>query len=991
MAKRANVFTIPAGEAFAEALARGVIAQIGTTGTDPLKLAATTIYVPTRRAVRTLNDAFAAQLGGAALLPDIRPLGNVEEDDFLFDPQGEDLSLAPPIAPVRRVLLLATLIAQWERTKTGQDIPFVRAAALARSLAGFLDDMQTEGAALSALQSLTPEGLAEHWADAREFLSLLVTHWPDILAEEGVLDRAAHRNAVLRALAQRLVAHPPQVPVIAAGSTGSIPATAELLGVIATLPQGAVVLPALDTTLDEKSWSGADEGHPQFGMKQLLTRMGLAREDVKLWPGAKPPGPREELLSETLRPAPTTDAWRALVEKRAAQMAAAFDGLTLIEAADPAEEARAIALILREVLESETQTAALVTPDRALARRVAAEMERFEIAIDDSAGRPLAHTPDGAFLCLIAEAAESKFAPVSLLALLKHPLAAGGTARGHHLHMVRALDLCLRGPEPDVGADGIKRAITRQIGDRSTPCDPAVGPWFERIAAMLRPLTEILNGHAQLGDAVAAHLTAAEALAADDKQSGADRLWRGDAGLTAWEFLTQLETAAARLLPIAPGSYAQLFRQFALERSVRPRFGRHPRLFILGPLEARLQRHDVMVLGGLNEGTWPAHAAIDPWLSRPMRRQLQLESPERAIGLAAHDFATLAAGPRVYLTRSRKTEGTPTVASRWLQRLLQLARGLNCEKKLVAGTDYTGIAQRLLQPDSMTRIEKPRPTPAVTLRPRRLSVTEIETWLRDPYAIYAKHILKLKPLDLLEAPFGPRERGTVIHRALEKFLLACPGALPSDAEERLIAIADAVFAEFAIPKSILAVWRPRFLRAAQWFIANERGREAAIVKRYLEKRGEMTIPSPGGDFVLHGRADRIDELPGGEGVVIDYKTGRPPTNKQVETLLAPQLPLEAAMLTDGKFAEIAALTPVDLIYIQLGGGNPAGKIITIGNACTLTGKAMEHLSARIAQFDDALYPYLPRVTPVSNNAEGDYDHLARVREWQLSGWEEDEA
>ena len=398
-----------------------------------------------------------------------------------------------------------------------------------------------------------------------------------------------------------------------------------------------------------------------------------------------------------------------------------------------------------------------------------------------------------------------------------------------------------------------------------------------------------------------------------------------------------------------------------------------------------------MVLGGLNEGTWPAHAAIDPWLSRPMRRQLQLESPERAIGLAAHDFATLAAGPRVYLTRSRKADGTPTVASRWLQRLLQLARGLNCEEKLTAGTDYTGIAQHLLQPKNVTRIEKPRPPPAVALRPRKLSVTEIETWLRDPYAIYARHILKLKPLDPLEAPFGPRERGTLIHRALEKFLIACPGALPADAEKRLIEIADAVFAEFAIPKSILAIWRPRFLRAAQWFVASERGREAAIVKRHLEKRGEMTIPAPGGDFVLHGRADRIDELPGGEGAVIDYKTGRPPTNRQVETLLAPQLPLEAAMLAGGKFVDIAALTPVDLIYIQLGGGNPPGKIITIGNAGALTNRAMDYLSTRIAQFDDAAHPYPPRVIPVSTKADGDYDHLARVREWQLSVWEEDEA
>lgn len=422
------------------------------------------------------------------------------------------------------------------------------------------------------------------------------------------------------------------------------------------------------------------------------------------------------------------------------------------------------------------------------------------------------------------------------------------------------------------------------------------------------------------------------------------------------------------------------------ERAIRPVYGRHPRLQILGPLEARLQSFDVVVLGGLNEGTWPGSVAADPWLSRPMREKLGLASPERAIGLAAHDFAMLAAGPRVYLTRALKADGAPTVASRWLQRLNQLASGLKLTFN--SAKPYLAYAALLEVPDAYAPQPRPAPRPPVEVRPRTLSVTEIETWLRDPYAIYAKHILGLRPLDPLDAEVGPLERGTVVHKILELFMKEWTGA--PDAEARLIAIADDVFTKSGLSHATLALWRPRFLKAAHWFVGVERQRREAIAQVFVETRGTRSFQSSGGEFVLRGRADRIDVLRAGGAAVVDYKTGNPPSPKQVKELLSPQLPLEGAILEDGGFPDIGKQVAKDLVYIQFGGGAKAGKLVEMPDMEELVREAAERLAGRVAAFDHEDTPYLPRVMPFSKDSVGDYDHLARVREWSVSGAQEDE-
>jgi ATP-dependent helicase/nuclease subunit B len=993
----ASVFTIPASTPFAETLARGLIAR-ACADCDPLALTNITLYLPTRRAARTLNETFARILGGAALLPIVRPLGDVDEEEFLFDIGAEAFTLPAAISPVRRTLLLAAMVQRWDRARRGERLSFAQAAALAGALARFLDEVETQGASLKDLNKLAPAQFAQHWADVNDFLALLHKQWPDLLAAEGKMNSAGRRNLALGTLARRIAANSPADMIVAAGSTGSIPATAELLKTIANLPNGLVVLPGLDKELDETSWNSLDPGHPQYGLKQLLQRIGVDRHDVAEFDFPPQLKAREMLVREVLRPAPTTDAWRVLAEHGKDEIAQGIDGLSLVEAAHPGEEAGAVALMLRETLETPGRTAALVTPDRRLARRVAADMARWSIEIDDSAGRSLVNTPPGAFLCLLAEAAAERFAPVPLLALLKHPLASGGQVTADFRRRVRQLDrYCLRGPRPDPGLAGIKRAIQAALHDASARDRrydierlAQLAYWIKPVAANLQPLEGALaNNSAQLSEILQAHLAAAEALATSDAESGAGRLWRGDDGRTAAEFIADLQEAAPGLPEIESSSYPVLFRAFAEQRALRPAFGKHPRLAILGPLEARLQSFDLVIMGGLNEGTWPAAAGTDPWLSRPMRAQLGLDSPERRIGLAAHDFATLACAPQVVLTRALKADGAPTVASRWLQRLQQLTKGLSLERRLLPALPYSSLAAIRDQPqEPPKRMPRPQPRPPVEARPHRLSVTEIETWLRDPYAIYAKHVLRLKPLDPVDAEIGALERGSAIHLALEQFLREFQEHLPNGAESRLIAIADKIFADTNLPKAALALWKPRFINAARWFVAEERLRRGTVAQSHLEIEGTRAFATPAGEFTLRGRADRIDVLNDGTAAVIDYKTGALPSAKQVKALLTPQLPLEAVILADGGFADMGKLTASELIYIRFSGGAEPGEIRHAPDVANLVVKAEANLRLRLEDYSNPDVPYLPRVMPFRADQPGDYDHLSRVGEWALSGWEE---
>jgi ATP-dependent helicase/nuclease subunit B len=960
-------------------LVKGVVERVGR---NPLSLSDVTIFVPTRRAMRTLREEFAQTVNGASLGPQIHALGDLDDEEITFDLYTDDTTLVPAIAPLERRLELAKLVHRWHERR-GTSLPFAQALAHAGELGLFLDEMAEQNTDLKELKNLAPESLAAHWQEVTEFLQIIAQAWPDILRERGLTEPAAHRNKLIRRWADSLASNPQRGWVIAAGSTGSIPATRELLKKVANLPLGAVVLPALDCDLDDESWTKLEAGHPQFGLHELLVHIGLNRADVLAWSKSQTPAPRTlrlRFLSEALRPPPTTDSWRDLIQKEKHGFSDALDGASLIEAANPQEEAITIAIALREVLETPNQTAALVTPDRSLARRVAAELSRWDITIDDSAGTPLARTPPGVFMALLARACAEGLTPVTLLALLKHPLAAGGIEQATFRRRVREIELLtLRGLKPEPVLDGIAHALAKKDASEE------LQKWFAELSTFLHPLFEKSNAkNVSLREIVTEHAHAAELLAANAKKNGEEILWRGAAGEIAKALtIEMLEYGGDCILP-SGDQYTDIFYDLAEARSVRPRFGLHPRLALLGPLEARLQHFDLVILGGLNEGVWPAETTTNPWLSRPMHKQLGLEAPERKTGLAAHDFATLSAGTNVLLTRSIKTDGTPKMPSRWLLRLRQLAKGLGIDEKLQTRGDLLQWAQRLDKTKPQKRAARPEPRPPVAARPRKLSVTQIETWLRDPYAIYARHILRLEPLDLIDTEPGPRERGIAIHRALEKFLNAFPNQFPDDALKKLMHFGDKAFSEVGASTAVKALWRPRFSRAACWFINYETERRQKIVRALSETKGVLTIPTPGGPFTLTGRADRIEFFDDGSVAIIDYKTGRAPTTKQIQILLEPQLPLEGALLIHGAFPDIQAKRINEFVHVQLTGTEPPGLESSYNeDASGKSEEAFLRLQQLISNYDNREQPYRSREMIEYSTYVSDYDHLARVLEWKL--------
>ncbi|HUC62492.1 MAG TPA: double-strand break repair protein AddB [Alphaproteobacteria bacterium] len=982
-----RVYTIPPGAAFLDAIAAEILRE---TAGDPDRLAGYTLLLPTRRAARAMAEAFLRLSGGRALLlPRLTPLGDVDEDSgpLAADEEvGASFDLPPAIPPLRRTLLLAELIRKLPADEEGRARGPEEAALLAQALGHLIDEVETERLDFSRLAGLVPESYAAHWGITLEFLELVTAHWPRILETLGAVDPARRRNLALDARAELWRVRPPEGPVIAAGSTGSVPATAELLALVASLPQGRVVLPGLDLDLTESdAWDLVGPTHPQFAMKRLLERFGIERHDVMLWPVADaPPRVRARLIVEAMRPAETTDAWRRLGTLSKDSLA----GLARVECPSPREEAGTIALLMREALETPGRTAALVTPDRALARRVAAELARWEIEIDDSAGTPLDATPPGAYLRLVAEAAAEDLAPLALIALLKHPLAAGGIETARFRHEARLLELAiLRGPRPQGGFDGLRAAL-KSIDARHRAAQPVLGRLVARLEKALGPLVAALAKKSVApATALEAHIAAAEALAASETENGAARLWAGEAGETASRFVAELGEALGDASPIEGGAYPGLFATLLAGGVVRPRYGRHPRLFIWGPLEARLQRADLTILGGLNEGTWPRAPAADPWMSRPMRKDFGLAEPERRIGLAAHDFAQACAAPEVVLTRALKLEGAPTVPARWLARLdnLLAAVGLGLARDLPA----RGWFELLDAPQAPALpIEPPAPRPPVAARPRKLSVTEIETWMRDPYAIYARHVLRLEPLDPADADPGAAERGSFIHEALARFVEAHPADLPADALGRLLEIGRASFGAALERPGVRAFWWPRFERIARWFVAEERLRRVDLAACRGEVRGSLTLKGPAGPFILEGRADRIDRLEEGGLAIVDYKTGSVPGKKIVELGLAPQLPLEAAMAEAGAFERVAAETVASLEFWALSRSDADEVKVVLKDPPALAKAARAGLERLIAAFDDAATPYRAEPRPEHAPRFGDYAHLARVKEWSAEGSDE---
>jgi ATP-dependent helicase/nuclease subunit B len=865
------VYSIPAHRSFADALASGLM---GAFGRDPLALARGAILLPNNRAVRTVTEAFVRVSDGGLILPRLIAIGDPDIGERIggaLDPLDLAEEVPSAIEPLERQLLLAGLV-----RREGESA--AEAMRLAAELARTMDALAIEeipAPRLAEAVSESPE-LAGHWLQSIERFRAVLDRWPAILAEREVIDLAERRSRLLHASAKRWKDRPPEGFMLAAGITTSAPAIAALLSTISRLERGALILPALadDREMPREEWEAlgpdedgrGEESHPQFHLKRLIERIGVAREEVLPWRGggrASSSSARGRAVANAMVAPRFSDKWTTLspAQRR-------LTGIKVAELPDPASEAQAIAIALREAVEIPGKTAALVTPDRQLASRVSAHLRRWDIEADDSAGQPLSRTPGGTLLLALAAAMVERLAPVPLLALLKHPLVGGeGEQRLSWLEAVRSLDLALRGPRPAAGLAGLDERFAEKRADHR----------WSKIRPLVAHLDQI-DARTSLANLAVSLREAVEPLAGE-------AAWRGPDGRAAAELLGAIEQSPdAALLPVAADDAMPLLGGLFDTVSVRKPYGGHPRIFIWGLIEARLQKADLMILGGMNEGVWPSLPSPDPWLAPQIRRTLGLPGLEFRTGLAAHDFISALGAPRVLLTRARRDGRSPTVASRLWLRLQAMTGGMTRDVRLERLTPELDAAPLL-------SAERPAPRPPLEARPKRIAVTDLDRLKADPFAFYAKAVLGLKKQEPVDAEHHAAWKGTAVHEVLEAWFRddQCD---PAKLEVR----ATAMMADEAIHPMLRALWAPRLMEAIRW-ISAEAGKdaEAGRIPVLAEEFGEAEIAG----ISLYGKVDRIDRLPGGKLVIVDYKTGQAPRPKAVAEGFALQLGL-LSLIAAGK-------------------------------------------------------------------------------------------
>ena len=1001
LARTPSVSTIPAGAAFLEALARPLSEAYRD---DPLGFSDLTIFLPNNRAKRALASLLGELAGEreAAILPRLRTLGDVDEEDLFLSgqPPAAALDLPPPADMTARRLLLARLLR--EKAKAlGRSADWPTALLASDTLGRFLDGLLRDEVPFSALESFSPadmpENAARHWRESLEFLEILGHAWPQVMAANGWMEPAERRAALLGALGETIAGNPDGPPVIVAGALGTARATARFMAKIAQSPRGHVILPGLDLHLDDEGWREIEAPHPQAVFRDWL-RLDLGdveRDIVKPWMEDVSEGEaRRRFLSLALRPAGATDSWydgfRDL--EAAGTLTEASQGLEVIEAETADEEAALIALLLRRALKEPEQTAMLVTPDRDLARRVCLKLRAWCIEVDDTGGIPLGGTFRGTFLRACAAWLDDPASTVALIQMLNHDLAAWGEDVEMVRRVTRRADYLLRGPKYPDWTD-----LNDALRERMAESLPAAA----RLLDGLDDRLTAFRAAGALADKIKILIDLAEWLSTTTEQDGPARLWRYEDG----------EELAARLegllqsdyLPQeeVEGAFAPLFEALLGGGVMRRRGVGHPRLFVYGLVEARLQTADLTILAGLNEGVWPDAAPEDSFLSRGMRSQLGLSAPEMTIGRAAHDFDQHASRPKVVLSRAERQGRAPANPSRWWVRIESFLRAAGLREQVdITETlrDWRGARER---PESVEDIKAPLPSPPALVRPTRLRVTEIGRLIRDPYAIYARHILALDAWNLRDAEIGYAERGTAFHLLFQRLGQALKQDPGLDIDSAVESFLPEIFRQSRLPPEQSVLWQRAFQRGLAAYRAYEDTArmegEPAVV---MEEKHSWRMDISGRELEIVGKPDRIDRRVDGTLSIVDYKTGVPPTMKQ-EGTFDPQLSMLALMTEAGAFPSLGPSRVSRIAYLpMLKGGMTAPVFGDMAGgedkAGALSSPALDDHLVDIDQRLRTLFaamlsgerPFPSQIHPMRVGDEGDYDHLARRGEWGVHGGEE---
>lgn len=968
-----KIFNIAAGEDFSRVLALSLLDE--TQGRSEL-LTRYKILLPTRRACRVLRDAFLDLSDGRpVLLPQMTPVGDVDEEDLsllIFGGRGEMLDIPSAMPPLRRQIMLAKIIMKVPDFAQGPD----HALALAKALGQLMDKVSVEELDLADLHKIVPHEFSSHWQITLKFLEIISENWPKVLAENNMIDGASRRNILLRALAQHWQDTPPDYPVIAAGTTGSIPATGHLLGVIAQLPQGRIILPGLDMYMDDESWDVLEESHPQYGLKRLLHNINIARSAVTMLGGRGQA--RIQLASEMMRPAQTTHKWRDYTSTH--DLRSMLDGIHYYECKTQQEEAQLIALQIRKTLQEPSATVALISPDRALARRVVALCRRWGIEADDSAGQTLSQSRIGRFMMLCIAVVSKGYSAPSLLAFLKHALCHAGMPNDAYRKMLRDFEKDLIRVH-----DGV--FSYKQIEQNAAEKSEMLGRFAKTIFEALAPLMEMAQDgkRHKFTDFIRAHVAVLECFGAMEDMAGEDVLWRGEDGEEASLFLIDLLQHGTEIGDVTIAEYEKIMEQLAGQKTIRTPYGVHPRLAVLGQLEARLTSADLIIMAGLSEGSWPAVEKHDPWMSRKMRNDFGLPSDEKSIGLAAHDFVQGFCAKNIVMTRAQQVDGTPCVPSRWLQRLDTVLGSAGLSLARLDQTSMLHWARHIDEVQERISYDRPSPCPPLSARPHKVSVTKIENWLRDPYTIYAYYSLYLRKLYPLSKAFDAALKGTILHDIFDRFVAQYPLSIPDNAQDIMIDLAHESLMRQGVADEELNFWLPRFNKITAWFIEHERSwrEEAKFFKS--EAQGKISLDIDGRQFTIEGRADRIDRRHGGYAL-IDYKSGGTFTMEGLRQGRYPQLFIEAMMARAGGFEGIDAAETDYIGYWILSASVEDRK-----KTCAITG---QDIDTAMELVEDGLYNLLREFfkaetpfycMPDMNNQPkfNDYEHLSRLKEWAV--------
>ncbi len=932
----------------------------------PEYIANINLFVNTKRLLESIKKSFLIRSPG--FLPkifsvtDLRPLAIEHPFPGLLNLQKEQLNLNE---------LIKEYLALSPSTS-----PISASYELANDLMDLRNEMYSENVSVEKLRSLSKENISSHWQHSLEFLNIIFEYWSKDIGDVPI---EAINLEIISILDKKWRLNPPQYPIIIAGSTGSRGITKSFIKLVSKQQKGLIVLPGFDFSQTKEVWDSFQkskdfEDHPQFRYFELLNELSINPKNIKNWKNEKiAPTPRNQLVSLALRPAPVTDQWLEEGPKLT-ELKSATSGLTLIEAPTSRDEANAIALCIRKAVK-ENKSISLITPDQNLLRQVNAALGRWNLIPDDVAGKSLSVTPIGIFLRQIIRLIGQEITAENLIPLLKNPLTnSGGAERGKHMNLVRSIELNLRENQNRSGE--ILEFLSKKLNESKKSNDTSWLHWVQNSLESLQTMRT-----ASLTDFLEVLIRTGEQFSNGPLEKKG-LLWLENSGERAKNVLNDLLNAGSKIKILDISEFSNILNFILNKEVVRETVNVHPLIKFWGTLDARISNTEITILGGMNEGIWPQIKNADHWLNRSMRKEAGLLSQERKVGLLAHDFQQGINNNTVIITRSERIDDTPSVPSRWLNRITNLLKGLGTDGRnqldemKTRGNFWLNLAKAVEEPrQNMTPAERPSPVPPLAVRPKHLSVTQIEKLIRDPYSIYARYVLKLKKLQPLKKQANVLLRGNVIHKIMQKFSELTKNNQNLLNSLELIKLSEDIFSKEVPWPAIRSVWKIQFKKTIPLFLEAEKLRRQNASPLFFEHPGSTFLSEVG--ITLTAIADRIDKNRLNELLIYDYKSGKPPTLKQLETFHK-QLILEALIAENGGFKNIPAAPVISICYISLNNAHPnTEKIITREDI----EKIKNEITQLVSYYHSDITGFTARLRMEKLEIVSDYDHLSRYGEW----------